>query len=72
MAKVNEAETHEPEIYVARSSGIAKVDGVLHYYTKGRTRIRAGHPLLKAMPGAFSPMALDYERTTRTTRTRAG
>jgi hypothetical protein len=51
----------EPEIYVATSSGVMKIDGKLHNYYGGTTRVRAGHPLLKAAPGKFKPMELDYE-----------
>ena len=51
----------EAEIYVARSSGVVKIDGKLHNYYGGTTRVRAGHPLLKAAPGAFKPMELDYD-----------
>ena len=50
-----------PEIYVANSSGVVKIDGKLHNYYAGTTRVRAGHPLLKAAPGKFKPMELDYE-----------
>ena len=56
----------EPEIYVARSSGVVKIDGKLHTYYGGTTRVRAGHPLLKAAPGAFKPMELDYDIETAT------
>ena len=50
-----------PEIYVARSSGVVRIDGKLHNYYGGSTRVRAGHPLLKAAPNAFVLMQLDYE-----------
>lgn len=53
--------TKEPTIYVARSSGVLKVDGKVHTYYAGRTRVRAGHPLLKAIPDRFEPMKLDYD-----------
>ncbi len=51
----------EPEIYVARSSGVVKIDGKLHNYYGGTTRVRAGHPLLKAVPNGFEPLKLDYD-----------
>jgi hypothetical protein len=38
-----------------------RIDGVLTNYYAGTTRVRAGHPLLKAAPGKFEPMTLDYE-----------
>lgn len=51
----------EPEIYVARSSGVVKIDGKLHHYYAGSTRVRAGHPLLKKVPNGWKPLQLDYE-----------
>lgn len=51
----------EPEIYVARSSGVVKIDGKIYNYYGGTTRVRAGHPLLKAAPNSFKPMELDYD-----------
>lgn len=51
----------EPEFYVARSSGVVKIDGVRHNYYGGTTRVRAGHPILKAVPSAFKPMTLDLD-----------
>ena len=56
----------EADIYVATSSGVVKIDGKLHNYYGGTTRVRAGHPLLKAAPGKFKPMDLDYEVETTT------
>ena len=55
--------TKEPkaEIYVARSTGIIRVKGELYTYIAGRTRLRAGHPLLKALPDKFEPLSLDYD-----------
>ena len=50
-----------PEIYVATSSGVVRIDGRLTSYYGGTTRVRAGHPLLKAAPGKFKPLELDYE-----------
>ena len=35
------------EIYVAKESGQAEVDGVPYTFIKNVTRVRAGHPLLK-------------------------
>jgi hypothetical protein len=57
----NKRKEPEPTIYVARSSGVVRIDGVLTNYYAGTTRVRAGHPLLKAAPGKFEPMTLDYE-----------
>lgn len=43
------------DVYVATSSGVVKVGGTIHRYYRGRTRVRAGHPLLSAVPGRFAP-----------------
>ena len=51
----------DPDIYVARSSGVVNIDGELHHYYAGTTRVRAGHPLLDAAPGKFEPMRVHYE-----------
>jgi hypothetical protein len=51
----------EPTVYVARSSGVVNIDGQIHRYVQGQTRVRAGHPLLKARPDKFVPLQLDYE-----------
>lgn len=51
----------EPRIFVARSSGVVKIDGIVHRYVQGQTRVRAGHPLLKARPDKFVPLRLDYD-----------
>ena len=59
MAKVEKA-TPTPEIYVARSSGVVKINGVVHRYYRGLTRIPAGHALLRMVPDKFEPMRLDY------------
>ena len=56
------ARMKEPEVYVARSTGVVKVSGKIYRYIAGRTRVRANHPLLRAMPDKFQPLALDYDR----------
>jgi hypothetical protein len=48
-------------IFVARSTGVIKVGGTEYRYLKGRTRIAAGHPLLRAIPERFEPLQLDYD-----------
>ena len=49
------------EIYVARSTGVIRIKGESFTYIAGRTRVRAGHPLLKALPDKFQPLSLDYD-----------
>lgn len=53
----------EPEvtIWIARSSGIVKADGQVYRYTRNVTRVRAGHPLLRAVPDKFVPLSLDFD-----------
>lgn len=48
----------EGRIYVARESGTSEVDGQSYSFVKGVTRIREGHPLLKANPVFFEPVTL--------------
>lgn len=55
------AATAEPTVYVAISSGVVKIDGVIHRYTADQTRVRADHPLRKRLPDRFKPLELDYE-----------
>lgn len=50
-----------PSIYVARSSGVKKINGTVYRYVRGQTRVRAGHELLEALPDKFMPLALDYD-----------
>lgn len=45
----------EPDVYVAIESGAASVDGQEMIFVKGVTRVRAGHPLLRACPSLFKP-----------------
>jgi hypothetical protein len=49
------------DVYVATESGVVKVKGRIYRYIKGQTRVRAGHPLLRALPERFAPLQLDYE-----------
>ena len=47
--------------YVARSSGVIKIRGELYRYAAGRTRVRAGHPLLEVLPDRFEPLDMTYD-----------
>lgn len=51
--------TKEPDIYVARSSGIIKINGTTYRYLAGRTMFPSGHPVLSALPDRFAPVRLD-------------
>jgi hypothetical protein len=44
------------DVYIAKESGSAEVDGRTLTFTKGITRVRAGHPLLKGREGLFEPV----------------
>lgn len=48
--------TKEAAFYVARSSGIVKIDGTLYRYFQGRTMFPAGHPVIAALPDRFTPL----------------
>lgn len=54
--------TPAAEIYVARSSGVVKINGVIHRYIQRVTRVPAGHALLQAIPDKFEPLKLDYPK----------
>jgi hypothetical protein len=55
------------EVFIAKDSGCAEVDGEIVTFTKGKTKIRSGHGLLRQMPDSFEPVedALDYQDATR-------
>ena len=55
----------EADIYVATASGVVKLKGQVYRYIAGRTKVRAGHPLLRAMPDRFAPLTVDYETVNR-------
>jgi len=44
------------DVFVANTSGSAEVNGQVLTFTKGITRVRAGHPLLKGRESLFDPI----------------
>jgi hypothetical protein len=44
-------------VYIAITSGSAEIKGETFTFQAGVTRVRAGHPLLKACPDYFQPDA---------------
>lgn len=42
-------------VFIARSSGVFKIKGVLHRYRVGQT-FPGDHPLLRVRPDAFEPL----------------
>lgn len=44
------------KVYVARDSGVSEVDGEIYVFTRGVTRVREGHALLKGREGLFEPV----------------
>jgi hypothetical protein len=50
------ARVNKSDVYVARDSGSAEVNGEVLTFTKGVTRVRAGHPLLKGRESLFEPI----------------
>lgn len=44
------------DVFVATESGSTEVKGETYVYVKNVTRVRAGHPLLKAVPTYFRPV----------------
>jgi hypothetical protein len=49
-------ETDEPDVFVAISSGVVKINGKKREYSRGLTVVRAGDPLLKVVPTRFRPL----------------
>lgn len=50
------------QIYVANESGVASVEGFGELvFTKGVTRVREGHPILKQLGHYFEPLTVQYE-----------
>jgi hypothetical protein len=46
------------QVYIATETGVtAAIDGVEYTFQKGVTRVREGHPLLRACPNCFAPDA---------------
>ncbi len=59
------------DIYVCKEGTILQFEGETIQLVKGVTRVRNGHPLLKAHPEAFELLTVQYEVTEDTsTRTR--
>jgi hypothetical protein len=48
-----------PTIYVATTTGVTTIDGERVTFQAGTTRVHAGHPLLKAVPGCFELLPAD-------------
>jgi hypothetical protein len=48
-----------PIIYIANETGVTEIGGVAYTFAAGVTRVRAGHPLLKACPKYFEPVSDD-------------
>jgi hypothetical protein len=44
------------QVYVATETFVCEVEGAVHTITKGRTRVRAGHPVYVANPQYFEPV----------------
>jgi hypothetical protein len=62
MARARKKPASDPDqILVARDSASMDVDGTVYAFQKGVTRIRAGHPAVKANPDLFEPLSVHYE-----------
>ena len=46
----------EPEFFVARSSGVVKINGKPEYYVVGKTIVHRDSDLYKAIPSRFVPV----------------
>lgn len=56
----------EGKIFVATESGTVDFGGQYYAFTRGVTRVREGHPLLKVLPDYFKPIDVHYEWETAT------
>jgi hypothetical protein len=52
---------NDSTIYVATESFVTIIDGERIAVHKGKTRVRAGHPLHKAAPNLFKPLDVHYD-----------
>lgn len=64
MAVVRSVKTL-PEVYVAVTSGSVAIKGRVIRYVQGRTHIDprrpVGRALMRAVPGSFAPMRIDFD-----------
>lgn len=51
----------DSDIYVARENFHTVIDGEPISVSKGRTRVREGHPLLTGNRDKFEPLTVDYD-----------
>lgn len=49
------------DIYICKENAMVPLDGVPTLFTKGQTRVRAGHELLKLYPELFEPITVHYD-----------
>lgn len=54
--KTKEIDIQESDVYVAISSGTVRINGKRRDYSRGLTIVRAGDPLLLAVPTRFRPL----------------
>jgi hypothetical protein len=66
------------QLYVAKESGTIEIDGLPHFFEKGKTRVREGHPITKVegFENLFEPadasVAYDVEQATAAPGERRG
>jgi hypothetical protein len=55
------------DVFLAIRTGVCVHDGVEYTFFAGRTRVRAGHPLLRSQRDSFEPdvVRIDYEWPSR-------
>ena len=53
--------THHSEIYVAKESFTAVVDGHEEHFREGVTRVRKGHQILRQLGDMFEPLSLEVD-----------
>lgn len=55
MVSTSRTKKPEPGLYIATTTGVIKVKGVIYRYIGGKTIIRDTDPLLRAAPASFRP-----------------
>jgi len=56
--------TKEPDFYVARTSGVIKVNGKVRLFTARQTIVASDDPIVARLPDAFVPFVADRQPTT--------
>lgn len=48
----------DPGLYVATTTGVVRIKGVVYRYIRGKTIVSHTDPLIKTLPGSFQPLEM--------------